>query len=141
MGGVVGIAVQGRQQDAAASIGGGVDKLIVAHIDAAVGGGAGGIVVVVEEDQVPGLQLAAVHSGAVAHLVRGPVGQADAELTIDIHGKARAVKACGARAAVYIGGLAHKGPGQGGDSRPGAGGGYGRGGGGRGGGRCICDTL
>ena len=57
MGGVVGIAVQRRQQDAAAAIGRGVDKLVVAHIDTAVGGGAGGIVVVVKEDQVPGLQL------------------------------------------------------------------------------------
>ena len=88
VGGIIGVAVQRRQQHAAAAIGGGVDELIVAHINAAVGGGAGGIIVIVEKDQVPGLELTAVHGGAAAHLIRGPVGQTDAEPAIDVHGKA-----------------------------------------------------
>ena len=100
------VARQQRGVDNPAAGGGSVDELAVAHVDAGVGAGLAGVAAgIVEEDQVAGLQSAdAVYPGALAALplAGGGVGQADAELAVDIHGEAGAVKALGRGAAVNV---------------------------------------
>ncbi len=84
------------------SVGGGVDELAVTHIDPHMGYG-GGDPAVVEEDQIAGLKLAAGDRDTVGQLGAGGTVQGIAEVSIDILGKAGAVKAVGAVAAPDIG--------------------------------------
>lgn len=95
--------------------GGGVDKLIVPHIDAHMGGGqraSGTVKLRIEEiDQIAGLHLAGGDEiAALVILAGGAPGNGVAQLPVDVIHQARAVKAIGASRAVHIG-LAHQGGG------------------------------
>ena len=79
-----------------------MDKLAVAGVDAHVGGALAGVAAV-EEHQIAGLQLALGDGGAVVHLAGGGAVDGVAEVLHHIGGKAGAVKAAGAAAAVHIG--------------------------------------
>ena len=79
-----------------------MDKLAVAGVDAHVGGALAGVAAV-EEHQIAGLQLALGDGGAVVHLAGGGAVDGVAEVLHHIGGKAGAVKAAGAAAAVHVG--------------------------------------
>ena len=84
------------------AVGGGVDELTVADVDAHVGDGLAGVVL--EEDQIAGLQLIAADGDTVLELVGGGAVEGVAELGVDVLGEAGAVKAAGAVAAQDVGG-------------------------------------
>lgn len=84
------------------AVGGSVDELTVADVDAHVGNRLAGVVL--EEDQIAGLQLITADGDAVLELVGGGAVEGVTELGVDVLGKTRAVKAAGAVAAQDVGG-------------------------------------
>ena len=83
------------------AVGGGVDERAAAQINAHMGDVAAAIG---EEHQVAGQALGGGHPGEGIQLIAGPVGHAIAEVGVDVHGEAGAVKSAGGRAAPHIAG-------------------------------------
>ena len=100
VGGIEGVDLHG------VAVGGGVDEIAVANIDAHMGHG-GGDLAVIEEDQVAGLELIPGDGHTVVELSGGGAVEVIAEMGVDILGEAGAVKAVGAVAAPDVG-LAQK---------------------------------
>ena len=80
-----------------------MDKLVVADVNSHMGCPLAAGTGFFEHDQVAGLELAHGNRSTVIQLGGGGAIDGDAKLLIDIAGKARAVKALGAAAAIHIG--------------------------------------